>query len=365
MRDYRLIESIIEEENLDCAILFGAPNLLYFANYFSISEYRGGTGAFIKCKGEEPKITVPVLEYERVKETAFKWVEVLAYSPYPIPGYEAPLAGKNLSDAIRNSVKGKAFGVDLEWTHYPYTKLINGEVIDISPRIWEIRKVKASDEIEMMKRANEITGRAFEKAIEELKEGVTEAEIASYIEEVMRREGDGFAFSSIVAFGENSAFPHHFVSRRKLRRDEVVLIDIGASYRGFCADSTRTFFFGKANEEFKRDYELVKEAQTRGIESALAGKEAGEVDKASRGFLDKYNKGKFFIHSTGHGIGVEVHEEPRVSSGSRQLLSKNMVITVEPGVYYKGKYGIRIEDMVIIGEKPITLEAFEKDLLEL
>jgi len=225
----------------------------------------------------------------------------------------------------------------------------------------EISAVKNPDEIERLRMAAHYTQKIFMEIIPLIKPGVTEAEIAD--ETRRRMEGLGLepAFDTIVASGENGAQPHAVPSERKFAFGDMITIDIGCKYEGYCGDLTRTLALGKVSEDFKKMYKIVKNAQMAGIQAAEDGIICRNVDTASRDIITKEGFGEYFVHGTGHGVGKEVHEFPRINATSDVMLKKNMVITIEPGIYIKNVGGIRIEDTIVIGGG--NLYDFTKDLI--
>ena len=209
--------------------------------------------------------------------------------------------------------------------------------------------VKNKEELDRIKKACEITEKTFYYAIKNLTDGITEAEVRDIIEKKYIELGaDGKAFDTIVAFGEGSSVPHHVTGERKLQLGDVVLIDMGAKYKGYSADLTRTCIYRTAKKEFVDDYNLVLTAQTTSLENIRAGMTLKVADNIARKVFASENKSKYFLHSLGHGIGLEVHEYPTLSPKREGKLKNGMIFTVEPGIYYQGKYGIRIEDTVVM-----------------
>lgn len=182
--------------------------------------------------------------------------------------------------------------------------------------------------------------------------GMTEKELADKIDEKMRALGaDRNAFETIVGAGENGAEIHHEPEGRVIQEGEPVVIDVGCVYKDYCSDMTRTVVFqGEPSERFRKIFDIVSEAQTRAIRAVEAGVNAREVDAVARGHIEKKGFGDNFVHSTGHGLGKEVHEEPSISSSSEAVLEKGDVVTVEPGIYIEGEFGVRIEDAVLVTE---------------
>jgi Xaa-Pro aminopeptidase len=185
-----------------------------------------------------------------------------------------------------------------------------------------------------MRRAARLISEVFEQVVKKIKPGVEELELAAEVDFLMRRLGaEGPSFETIIASGPRAALPHARPTSKRLRRNELVVLDLGAILRHYCSDMTRTVYLGKAPKRVKTWYKAVLEAQAAGIEALGAGVEAGEPDLAARRVLDSYGLGKYFVHSTGHGLGIEVHEDPRLAAGQKRLLEAGMVVTVEPGVY--------------------------------
>ena len=222
-------------------------------------------------------------------------------------------------------------------------------LLDAGSYVEEMRMIKSEKEVELIKRSAEISARALELVIEELKPGVTEKAIANKLEFLMRDLGaSNLAFPSIVAFGENTFNAHHVPTDRKLSEGDLVLFDWGAKFAGYCSDTTRTFVYGKPNEEVIKRFEAVAKAQSNGLKSIRGGVPVQDPDIASRKVLKKYELIGEFVHSLGHGVGLDVHEKPRLIVGAKGKLRQGMVVTVEPGIYIKGWGGIRIEDTVVV-----------------
>ena len=230
-----------------------------------------------------------------------------------------------------------------------------------------LRAHKDASELTQMRRAAVLASEVVESAIRLLKPGVREFEIAAEIEYQMRKRGaSGAAFESIVAFGARAALPHARPTAKRLRKNELVVLDLGAILGKYCSDITRTVYVGKAPARVRLWYQAVLEAQKAAIETVKAGCSCGEVDAAARGVLAAYRLDQFFVHSTGHGLGLEVHEDPRLAKGQKTQLASGNVVTVEPGVYIGGIGGIRIEDDVAVheGHNEILTRA-SRDFIEL
>ena len=213
----------------------------------------------------------------------------------------------------------------------------------------KLRTVKTTDEIALMRAAAQLSSDVFEELLPLIKPGVRELDLAAEIEYRMRRKGaSGPSFNTIVASGSRSALPHARASSKPLRKNELVVFDLGAILRAYCSDMTRTVFIGRAPVRIRRWYRAVVEAQEAAREAMSPGVRASQVDAAARAVLERYGLGRCFTHSTGHGLGLEVHESPRLGRGETALLQAGNVVTVEPGVYVEGVGGIRVEDDVAI-----------------
>lgn len=228
----------------------------------------------------------------------------------------------------------------------------NVEFVSIGGAIEELREVKDDSEIALMQKAQDITDHAFSELIKRINTNMTEIEVAAELEYLMRRAGaSGFAFETIAVSGDASALPHGTPRNVKLKPGFLTM-DFGAKYKGYCSDMTRTIVIGKADDKIKKLYNTVLEAQRRGLEAIKAGADCKECDDAARSYIDSFKEyNGAFGHSLGHGVGLFIHETPRVSkAGAGRKLRVGEIVTVEPGIYLYGKYGCRIEDMVAVTE---------------
>jgi Xaa-Pro aminopeptidase len=212
-----------------------------------------------------------------------------------------------------------------------------------------LRMVKDEDEIRRIRAAVNLGAKIYDRALKVLRPGVKEVEVAAEMELAARRAGaEAMSFPTIIASGARSALPHGHASDQAVRPGAFVVCDFGVILGGYCSDQTRTVWVGSASGKARQIYESVLEAQLAAIDAVRPGGTVGEVDEAARKVLRKARLGRYFTHSTGHGVGLEIHEIPRVASGQVEVLKPGMVITIEPGVYFPGKWGIRIEDMVVV-----------------
>ena len=214
-----------------------------------------------------------------------------------------------------------------------------------------LRMVKDKEELRLMRKSLALDLEAYGVIQRWVRPGVSEREIFHHLEAFIRAKGIAFSFDPIIASGPNSSYPHARVTDRRLRHNEPVLIDLGMDWKGYKSDLTRMFFLGKMPPSFRNNLAIVRDAQHEAFKVIRPGVKAKEVDAAARDHLKKHGLAEKFSHSLGHGVGLEVHEAPRISFSNEVVLAENMVFTVEPGVYFPGDYGIRLEEMVLVTKK--------------
>ena len=281
------------------------------------------------------------------------------------------IAVKKFASTIVQLLSGyKQVAVPLDRIGYlDYKKLQDAglEISDSSPAFTQAMSVKEKYEIDSIEKACEITDKAFTQLLGEIREGMTENDVAALLEYLMRKGGaSGASFDTIVGFGENSSVPHHETGLRKLRFGDIILIDFGCKFEGYCSDCTRTFLFGddKKHETFKKSYSHVLEAHMLVKEQLKSGMTGREADAIARDHLKKHGLDELFTHSLGHGIGINIHEFPRLSPKSEDKLVNGMVFSDEPGIYLAGEYGIRIEDTIMLkNDKVVSLTDSDKKLI--
>ena len=219
------------------------------------------------------------------------------------------------------------------------------------PLIEEARMVKDADEIASIRAAVELGSRLFDTVVAAIRPGTSEVNVAAELEHAARRSGaEQMSFETIIASGERSALPHGRASQAVIPGEGFVVCDFGVILSGYCSDMTRTVYVGRPLDEARRIYHAVQSAQQAAVDAVRSGVSTGEIDQVARKLLQKQGFGRYFTHSTGHGVGLEIHEAPRVAAGQQVILRPGMVITIEPGAYVPGKWGVRIEDMVVVRE---------------
>jgi Xaa-Pro aminopeptidase len=216
----------------------------------------------------------------------------------------------------------------------------------------QARMVKDEEEIACLRSAVLLGASLFDRALEIIRPGVRETEVAAEMEYAARKAGaEAMSFETIIAAGERSALPHGRASQAVIPGEAFVVCDFGVILSGYCSDMTRTVYVGRPSAEARGVYQAVKLAQQAAVDAVGPGISVGHVDRTARKLLQKSGLAKYFTHSTGHGVGLEIHEGPRVAAGQTEILQPGMVITIEPGVYVPGKWGVRIEDMVVVTER--------------
>ena len=237
-----------------------------------------------------------------------------------------------------------------------YAEKLEGFKIDstgfLSDAITKLRSVKTAEELEKMQKAQDIAEAALDNALRNvIKEGATELEVARSLDFYMLSHGaEAISFDTIALSGKNTSVPHGVPSDKKIQKGEFVLMDFGAVFDGYHSDTTRTVAIKSADEEMKKVYDIVLKAQLAVLDSVKPGAKCSDVDKIARDIISENGYGKYFGHATGHGVGLDIHESPVVSPRSETMLKKGMIITDEPGIYLPGKFGVRIEDVLILRE---------------
>lgn len=232
-----------------------------------------------------------------------------------------------------------------------YEEKLEAKLVPMHAKISGLRSIKEEYELERMRKAQEITDTAFAEVLTRIHAGMTEKELAAeLIYCLLKNGGEGLSFEPIVVSGPNTSLPHGVPGERRLREGDFITMDFGVLYQGYCSDMTRTVALGYATEEMRKVYDTVLKAQLAGIAVSRAGVTGKEIDAAARQVIIDAGYGSYFGHGYGHSLGLEVHELPSCSPAGDTVMEKNMVSSAEPGIYLPGKFGVRIEDVVIFGE---------------
>lgn len=283
------------------------------------------------------------------------WTQVKSESSFELVKYMPPKTFLDSVAEILANLEVKKLGLEkdkISLSHYEaLISKVNCEIEDITGTISEVRSKKSDEEIENIKVAVEIAEEAFKKMLEIARPGMKESQLAAYLEYQMKLLGaEDVAFESIVASGPRSALPHGRASEKLIEKGEPIVVDWGARYKGYNSDITRVFCIGEPNERVKHIHKVVYEAQQKALESIRAGKTGREIDEIARNHINEAGYGEYFGHGLGHGLGLEVHENPSLSYRNDKPLEVGNVVTVEPGIYLEGEFGIRIEEDVVVSE---------------
>ena len=331
------------DAGVDALLVTPGPDLRYLTGYDAIALERL-TCLIVRASGD------PVLVAPRL--------EVSAAEASPLGQMGVPIAGWNETDdpyrmvaslvpgassvALSNAMTALAV-LNLREAMPDVRQVLAGDVLR------ELRMIKSAAEIDQLRHAGRAIDRVHEQVPELLRPGRTEREVGEDIAEAILAVGHETVDFVIVASGPNAASPHHDVSDRRLTAGDVVVVDIGGSLpSGYCSDSTRTYAIGNASTEFLTYYAVLESAQQRAVDAVRPGVTAQSVDAAARDVISAAGYGEHFIHRTGHGIGLETHEEPYIVQGNDEVLRTGMAFSVEPGIYLKGQHGARIEDIVVV-----------------
>lgn len=358
-RRWKRCRAFMEEQAIDLLALTPGPNMTYMTGFLETPGERLLTALFLR--DGDPRMVVPALYEEQVGREG--WIEdVRAWK-------DGDDQAAFLKEALADATGVESVALDPRmWARFVlmFRGALPGTVFrDAETLMQELRIVKGPEEAAILRRAHEATDRAMEMVVNSLKAGQREREVANAIRNALMAAGaDAASFRPIAASGPNGAQPHYRFGDRKLRRGDPVVLDFGGMFAGYYTDVTRTVFLERADDEQRSVYELVREANERAVDAARAGTPAEMVDRAAREVIVAGGHGDAFIHRTGHGIGLEVHEEPYIVEGNGRPLEEGMAFSVEPGIYLPGRFGVRIENIVLMGNgRAQRLDRFPRDLL--
>lgn len=328
------------EINIDGVLVTDPKNIFYF------SGYDGDSGSLLIGKDKKVIITNSLsAEYAQEKCQGF---EIRSFAR------EEGVHQTIFRVLVEFNIKQLGFEEN-NLTFKQYQNCVDNykdvNLIPLKDCFYELRQIKDEREIEIIKKAARIGDEAFSHIISIIKPGITENEIALELEIFMRKKGaKGLSFDTIVVSGSRTSMIHSMPSDKKVEFGDVLMMDFGCVYEGYCSDMTRTVFVGKANEEIKDIYKIVLKAQNAGIEALKAGMRCKDIDEIARNIIANNGYSENFGHGLGHSLGLEVHETPNLSPKYEGTLQPNMVVTVEPGIYIPGKGGVRIEDLLLVTE---------------
>ena len=349
-------DRLFELSKVDAALIISEKNRLYFTGFASTFGYlvlmRDNKNIFIT----DPRY------YEMAQSLEADGVEVIQISN--------GISATDTLVEIFNQYGIKTVGYeDTELTVSEHSdlkaKLKGFKLAPVGKEINYVRSFKTTEEIEYIKKAQSITDIAFSKILDFIKPGVTEKDIAIELEYIMMKNGaEGLAFDTIIASGVNSSKPHAHPTDKVIETGDPVTMDFGARYHGYCSDMTRTVFVGEPSEELRKIYNVVLLAQKMGINNAYNGMTGKEFDSFCREVIKSNGYGDYFTHSTGHSLGIDIHETPTASMRSTDTISAKQFITCEPGIYIPGVGGVRIEDLLLVEQDSvIDLTTSDKNII--
>lgn len=345
------LREAIAEQGLDALIITNPYNRRY------ISGFTGTAGQVLLTQDDQVFITdFRYIEQANKQAVGFEIVE-----------HKQSII-KELAEQIkkRKLIKVGFEQDDLTYSVYKqYSDAIDATLVPTSGIVEEIRMIKTEEELAIMYKAAEISDLAYDHILKTVVPGMTEIDISNELEFEMRKHGaTSSSFDIIVASGHRSALPHGVATEKKIQAGELVTLDFGALYQGYCSDITRTFAVGQISDQLEEIYNIVLEAHLRGLAEIKPGMTGKEADAFSRDYIKEKGYGDYFGHGTGHGLGLEVHEQPRLSPVGEIVLKENMVVTVEPGIYVPNLGGCRIEDdLVITSDGNKSLNKAPKELI--
>ncbi|MBC8506661.1 MAG: aminopeptidase P family protein [Anaerolineales bacterium] len=347
LQRHQKLAQVLKQQELDALALNPGPSLPYLTGmHFHMSER---PVVVIFSADQDPIIVLPQLEALKIQNLPYK-IQAFPYDENPsnwVKAFRGAIEAGGFEKG-RVGVEPRAFRVlelDFLKEAAPEAQFVSGEAA-----VAELRMRKDASEVSNMREAAQIAQSALQATLPMIKPGVTEKEIATELIMQLLRHGSHskVPFSPIVSGGPNSANPHAAPSDRKLENGDLLVIDWGANVKGYFSDITRTFAIGEVDPELKLIAEIVMKANATGHATAKPGIPAGQVDDATRAVIDEAGYGEFFTHRTGHGLGLEGHEEPYIRSDNQILLEVGMSFTIEPGIYLPGRGGVRIEDDVVV-----------------
>ncbi len=372
-----ILQEALRKQGLECAFLVPGPNLRYLTGLQLEAFERVILG--IMPPAGDPVFVVPQLEADKVRAHIDAHIDAHIHcgAVFSYTDDAGPL------DALRQAFRALSLSLGLgsrvAGAEFLHMRLLDRDIIeeasghdgsgcslrfrDLGPIAARMRAVKGSDELAALKRAAQIVDTGIAAAASAIAPGITEREVAAAVERAMLAAGaDSVPFNAVLA-GANSALPHGQTSDYEMREGDMVICDIGATYRGYNGDITRTFAVGKPTPEMARIYGVVYEANRAACQAARPGVTGEQLDSVARDVIARAGFGEYFTHRTGHGLGLEIHEEPYIVQGAEEPLEAGMVFTIEPGIYIPGVGGVRIEDdLALTDDGCLVLTAFPREL---
>lgn len=355
-------QSVHSQQPVDLAVLTSPVSVYYLTGFWTI-PYERFMALVLDVRKGEAVLFVPALDAESaLAAAALERIVPIQDTDNPADALKRVFSGNPRSIGIEKSgMNVKMYDLFREALGVPSAD-------DIEPVLTALRSRKTEEEIVQVRTAAAITDQVLEASLGHIRVGMTELDLVAEIEYRIRMSGaDRPAFTTTVLGGARSALPHGQSGTYRLKDNDFLIIDMGVTVNGYCSDITRTFLIGEGTDQQSKMYDIVREANRRGIESAEAGRLLSDVDHSARSYIESCGYGAYFNHRVGHGLGLEVHEEPSVHSANHRPLEQGLLFTVEPGIYVPDLGGVRIEDNVWIGPdgKAEVLTGFSRELMRL
>lgn len=355
------LKSWLLQEGIELAFIHSRENVFYLSGFDSDPHERL-MGMFV-FTSQEPIFILPKMEVAQLAESGFKG-EMIGYRDEENPWelLQHSLQQRNALHIRTIAIEKDSLSVSrLEQLQSLYP---NASFVKVEPKLNEMRVIKDDEEISILQEAAKLADEGVEVGVRALKEGITELEVLAEIEYELKKKGiREMSFSTMVLFGENAGNPHGVPGLNRLKKGDFVLFDLGVVLNGYCSDITRTVVFHEASDEQKEIYHVVLNAQLEAIKASQEGVRIGDLDTIARTIITNAGYGEYFPHRLGHGLGINVHEYPSMSSDNDEPLKEGMVYTIEPGIYVPKIGGVRIEDDIVLtkdGAK--TLTSYPKEL---
>ncbi len=347
-------KQMLDAQNLDAVIVTSTANFFYFTETWINPHER--LLAYLVRKNGDPIILAPKLHQDDLVDAS---VETVFLED-----------GENAVERLAKFLPDQGtISIDNLWPSQNLVSLIkekpNLTFVDSVQTLGAQRLRKDERELNLLRVAGATADKVIGQMISKISPGMSELEVVEELAHLWKKEGvNEVSFNPIIGAGANGALPHHQSDETLIKTGDMVVIDMGGISNHYCSDMTRTIAVGEVSKQAKEVYEVVRRAQQAGADAVLAGKPLGEVDRATRTVIEEAGYGKYFIHRTGHGLGIEVHEEPFVYGENQQIIEQGMVFSIEPGIYLPGQFGIRVEDIVYVTENGCeSLNHYTKELV--
>lgn len=342
----KVLQKILQRKKLDALLVTQPENRRYLSGYTGCDHGIGETSGVLLIPARGIVHLLTDFRYKLQAEKDADWTKVMIYTKGLLP----------LLKKLLPQLKVRTLGFESDYLLHSYENSLSKVLADIKIKtkrtlglIEKMRVIKDEDEIACIRRSVQLNEEVFQQIYKDLQPGISEIDLAIKIESTMRQKGaEQPSFNTIVASGKNSALPHAVPGMNLIKKDKALTIDMGLVLDGYCSDMTRTFVLGIPSKKYLKIHRIVRQAQLAGTAAIRAGISGKEVDAVARNVIADAGYGQYFGHSLGHGVGLAVHESPRLSKMNAKKLKEGMIVTVEPGIYIPGWGGIRLENMVVV-----------------